>query len=123
MKLSKYFKRKEFLCNGNKKGICKCGFDVVDVELLQVLEDVREHFKKPVKIYSACRCNKYNKYVGGAKRSQHKLGKAADIHIDKVHPKWIAEYLKHKYPTKYGIGLYQNFVHVDVRKNKARWNG
>jgi hypothetical protein len=25
------------------------------------------------------------------------------------------------YPNKYGLGLYKDFVHIDVRSKKARW--
>ena len=75
---SKYFKRSEFACK------CNCGFDVVDTELLEILEDVREHFGEAVTITSACRCDSHNTKIGGSKGSQHKLGKAADIVVEDV---------------------------------------
>lgn len=119
--ISKHFSRYEFLCNGVGKGICECNFSTVDIELITVLEDVRERFQKPVSIMSGCRCDKYNTHVGGAKRSKHKLGIAADIQIHGVSPKDVYNYLINKYSSKYGIGYYPTFVHIDVRQNKARW--
>lgn len=121
MKLSKHFSRYEFLCKGNIKGICKCGGATVDVELLEVLEDLREHFKKIVKIYSGYRCPRYNNYVGGVKHSRHMQGIASDVHILGVSPKIVYKYLDKKYPEKYGIGLYKTFTHIDVRSCRARW--
>lgn len=121
MKISKHFSRKEFLCKGNIKGLCSCNFDTVDIELIKVLEDVREYFKCPITIYSGCRCEKYNKFVGGVKFSKHRLGIASDIHVHGYTPLEVHTYLNNKYPNKYGLGLYDNFVHVDVRHNKARW--
>jgi len=120
-KVHKYFDRSEFLCNGNKKGICSCGFATVDIELLSVLVDVREHFKKPVKVYSGCRCDIYNRHVGGAKHSKHKQGIASDIAVEGVSPRTVYKYLIKKYPMNYGIGSYRNFTHIDVRQTKARW--
>ena len=70
--LSQYFKRSEFACK------CGCGFDTVDSILLETLEAVRLHFKVPVTITSGCRCLAHNAAVGGAKASQHTLGRASD---------------------------------------------
>ncbi len=109
-----HFLRSEFKC------FC-CDFDVVDAELLQVLTDVREHFNKPVIINSACRCEAHNKIVGGSSKSQHLLGKASDIVVKGVHSWEVGNYLRVKYPNKYGIGEYDTFTHIDVRKDKARW--
>lgn len=116
MKISKYFKRSEFECKCKK-----CGFDVVDVELLAVLEDVRENFGKPLYINSGCRCLYHNKSVGGSENSQHVLGKAADIRVKDVSSDDVHAYLVEKYPDKYGIGKYQGRTHVDVRSEKTRW--
>lgn len=112
---SKYFTRAEFKCS------C-CGFAAVDVELLAVLEDVREHFHKPVKINSACRCPAHNKAVGGEDKSQHMFGMAADFVVVGVSPAKVNQYLVGKYPDQYGIGHYRaGWVHLDVRNGKARW--
>lgn len=116
--ISRYFKRKEFECKCGK-----CGQDTVDAELLAILEDVREHFGKPVIINSANRCPAHNKKVGGASRSIHITGKAADIVVKGVSPDIVHSYLDSKYPNQYGLGKYKTFTHIDSRGYKARWNG
>ncbi len=77
--LSKHFSRKEFKCKCGK-----CDYDTIDAELLVILEDVREHFGKPVIINSGNRCPTHNKNVGGATNSYHVRGRAADIVIKGV---------------------------------------
>jgi uncharacterized protein YcbK (DUF882 family) len=116
-RLNTYFDREEFACK------CKCGFDTVDYTLLKIVTDVREFFGRPVRVNSACRCEEHNKKIGGSPRSQHKLGKAADIVVDGVEPSEVARYLDNKYKDKHGVGDYASFTHVDSRDKKARWKG
>lgn len=117
--ISKNFKRKEFACK------CSCGLGLgesdINPELIEVVQDVRDTFDKPIVINSGLRCEKHNKRVGGAPRSQHLLGTAADIRVQGVEPIEVYRYLAAKYPKKFGIGNYKNFTHIDVRTNKARF--
>jgi len=117
MKISPYFDRSEFGCS------CGCGFDTVDVELIEVLTDLREHFAAPVKINSSARCEKHNDHVGGSPRSQHRLGRAADIVVKGVSPYAVYTYLNSVYPHHFGMGEYATFTHIDTRGVKARWRG
>lgn len=116
-KVSENFKVKEFACND--------GSDVVLISpmLVNILQQIRTHFGKAVHINSGYRTPTYNKKVGGATQSQHCYGTACDIHIRFVKPKEIASYLETIMGDKGGIGIYKNFVHVDVREKKSRWNG
>lgn len=113
--LSKNFSRKEFACH------CGCGFDDISLELIAVLQQLRDYYGKPVKINSACRCEKHNAKVGGAKHSKHKEGIAADVVVSGVLPKDVHKYLIEKYEGRYGIGRYNTFTHIDVRDGCARW--
>lgn len=115
--LSKNFSRWEFACKD------KCDFDVADIELVNVLQKLRDYFNKSVTISSGCRCLSYNraKCKDSSDTSQHVKGKAADIIVKGVWPVTVYYYLDTTYPTKYGIGLYDTFVHIDVRSIKARW--
>ena len=117
--LSKHFKKIEFAC----KDKCGLGLNDGDVnpELIEALEDVREHFGKPVIINSGLRCKKYNAKVNGAPKSQHQYGTAADIRVQGVSPADVHKYLVNRYPGKYGIGKYNTFTHIDVREGMARW--
>lgn len=111
------FKRSEFVCH------CGCGKAKIAQVLIDALQELRNHFNEPIHINCGYRCPKYNKKVGGAKKSQHLYGKAADIHMDYHTPKEIAQAASAiKAFRKGGIGVYKTFVHVDVRSNgPARW--
>ena len=110
-----YFKRKEFACK------CNCGFDTVDFELLSLCNAVRDFEGQPVNISSGCRCELHNTAIGGAPKSQHLFGRAADLLVD--NPLITYEWLCRQYPDRYGFGLYDTFVHVDTRTNgPARWD-
>lgn len=115
--LSANFKVKEFAC--------KDGSDVVFVapKLVEILQNVREHFGKPVNINSAYRTPAYNKEIGGATYSQHQYGTAADIRINGISPVDVAAYVETLMPDSGGIGIYSTFTHIDVRDVKSRWNG
>ena len=115
MKISKFFDSKEFECK------CGCGFWQVDKSLLALLNELRMLFDAPIIVNSGCRCSKHNKKIGGSPRSQHLLGKAADIVVKGKDPKEIYEYIDKTY-IGFGIGLYDSFVHVDTREKKTRWN-
>jgi len=114
--LSKNLSRLEFSCQ------CGCGFDTVDYELVIVLQDTRDHFGEALTINSGCRCMKHNGNQGGSKKSQHIIGRGADIRINNVPSDIIADYLEEKYPDTFGIGRYSGRVHIDTRKIKARWD-
>lgn len=116
MRLSEHFEAWEFKC---KCGVCESVLP--DPELIEVLEDVRGKFGKPVTVHSGYRCDDYNRSVGGAKHSQHKNAKAGDITVEDTPPDVVHGYLIDRYPDQYGIGSYATFTHVDVRDSKARW--
>ena len=47
----------------------------------EVLEPLRQHYGKPIRITSGFRCEALNKAVGGVGNSQHMLGEAADLSV------------------------------------------
>lgn len=121
-KLSENFKVSEFLCHGS--GCCKAG--KVDDKLVEILQNIRDHFSKPVHISSAYRCAKWNKQVGGVSRSYHLTGQAADIKVEDTPPAQVAKYAESI--GVLGIGLYDSdkdghFVHIDTRTVKSFWRG
>lgn len=113
--ISNHFNRSEFACK------CGCDFDTVDVATLNVLEDIRRHFNAQITVTSGCRCETYNKTVGGKKNSQHLRGRAADIQVEDHSPIEVKEYAEYIMPDWGGIGLYKTFVHIDTRTGKGRW--
>lgn len=115
IKLSNNFLVKEFACKDGSDYI------LIDTELVKLLQNIRNHFNKPVTINSAYRNPAYNKKVGGVSNSQHTKGTAADIVVSGATPKEVAQYAEHLMPNSGGIGLYKTFTHVDVRSSRARW--
>lgn len=111
---------------------CRDGSDtvMVDETLTVVLQCIREHFGKPVTITSGYRTAAHNAAVGGAKSSQHLLGRAADIRVQGVSVEDVAAYAESLMPGWGGVGRYPvkagrttGWVHVDTRADKARWRG
>lgn len=111
---------------------CRDGSDTVmaDETLTVVLQCIREHFGKPVTITSGYRTAAHNAAVGGAKSSQHLLGRAADIRVQGVSVEDVAAYAESLMPDWGGVGRYPvkagratGWVHVDTRAEKARWRG
>jgi len=115
--ISKYFTRSEFACQCGE-----CQFNVVDVELLAVLEDIRDHYALPVMITSGCRCRSHNDYVGGAAMSKHCLGIAADVVVMGIDPHDVFKYLELRWKGGYGLGDGRTFTHVDMRERATRWS-
>ena len=109
---------------------CRDGTDtvMVDEALTVVLQCIREHFGKAVTITSGYRTAAHNAAVGGAKSSQHLLGRAADIRVQGVSVEDVAAYAESLMPGWGGVGRYPvkvgrttGWVHVDTRANKSRW--
>lgn len=117
MKVSPNFRVREFACSDGAEAV------FIDPKLVEVLQAIRDHFGKAVTVNSAYRTAAKNKAVGGAARSQHLYGTAADITVKGVHPMTVAAYAEKLLPDTGGIGIYPTFTHIDVRAAKARWNG
>jgi len=113
LNVSEHFKISEFKCNDGSQEI------MLEYKLVKLLQKLRWVVCKPIKINSGYRTKTYNHKVGGSPRSQHLLGRAADIVVDGYTPSQIAE-LADQLGFD-GIGIYPTFTHVDVRGYKARW--
>jgi len=61
---------------------------------INVLQPVREHYNKGVKVNSGYRSPEVNASVGGSKTSDHCKGQAADIEIPGVANAELAQYIK-----------------------------
>lgn len=116
-KVSDHFKLVEFKCWDNSRVV------VLNDELVTVLEQARKHFGKAIKINSGYRTVAYNSTLKDASpKSQHTHGNAADIVVNGVKPIDVYNYFNETYPDTYGVGIYNTFVHIDVRTSKARWD-
>ena len=120
--LQKNFVSTEFDCHG---GNC-CRQTLIDSKLVEYIQQIRNHFGKPVIINSGYRCELHNKNVGGATGSRHTKGQAADIAVSGTAPADVAKYAESL--GILGIGLYETvsdgyFVHIDTRNYKSYWYG
>ena len=121
-KLSANFTVAEFACKDGSDPV------FVDSSLAALLQKIRDHFGRPVVITSGYRTAAHNAAVGGAKSSQHLLGRAADIQVAGVSVEDVAAYAESLLPGWGGVGRYpvkagraKGWVHVDTRPNKSRW--
>ena len=63
-----------------------------------VLQPIREHFGKPVRVNSGYRCQELNKTIGSSWISQHCKGEAADIEISGISNYELAEWIRYNLP-------------------------
>ena len=117
-KVSEHFRLREFKCEDNSRIV------VLNGDLIAVLEKARRHFGgKAIIINSGYRTVAYNSALKNASpKSQHTHGNAADIVVDGVKPIDVYNYFNTTYPNAYGVGIYNTFVHIDVRSTKSRWD-
>ncbi len=84
------------------------------LELIRILCGNRS-----VTITSGYRTPEYNRKVGGVKNSQHIEGRAADIKIEGMPARTVAQKTLEAVSAKNlgvkGIGSYASFTHVDIR--------
>lgn len=84
---------------------------------MYVLDIVRAHMGKPILINSGYRCKRLNEIVGGAQKSMHTKGLAADFRTGKKEDINIMfEFLKENQKEFKIIELinYKTFIHVGV---------
>lgn len=109
MQLTEHFKLDEFRCKCCRKA------DYVDdlQRLAMALEKIRSLVGQPLLITSGWRCKQHNMRVGGAYKSPHLKGLAADIacHTSLFRYKLVAAALECGIKR---IGIGPNFVHVDL---------
>lgn len=115
-KVSTNFRVREFACSDGSDPV------FISPKLVTILQKIRTHFGRAVTITSAYRTSKHNAAVGGTTYSQHLYGMAADIKVKGIAPEKVAAYAEKLLPNTGGIGVYDTFVHVDVRSTKARWH-
>ena len=123
MRLTSNFKKSEFEC--------KCGCEMPAEVLLNIknlatqLQFIRDFIKLPIAMTNAYRCSSHNKAVGGVVNSQHVVGKAADLQVKSLSPNELYNTINtlaaYDHVSQGGLGLYNTFVHYDIRGTKARW--
>lgn len=117
--LSPNFHQREFACKGEH---CCGGIAIVNPNLVQSLQLLREMLGSPLMISSGVRCFVHNRSIGSLDTSQHPQGRAADVWSHQYDPGEIYDAaLKIDSFRNGGMGLYATFVHLDVRGYRQRW--
>jgi len=130
MMITQHFSSVEFACHD---GIAYPPEWITDrlFPLCQALEAIRAACgDRPVTIISGYRTPEHNAAVGGASKSQHMEGRAADIAVEgmapsDVHAATLDLFNAGKISIG-GLGVYPAWVHVDVRPwigHLAQWVG
>lgn len=97
---------------------------LIDEKLVELLEKIRKQINKSLSISSGYRTIAWNKKIGGASKSYHCRGQAADVYSLSVPSFCIAYYAK-----KFGAGGVEvrfdlsanDYCHIDTRTGK-KWD-
>jgi zinc D-Ala-D-Ala carboxypeptidase len=130
-RLSRHFTVEEFDCHDGTK-VQPRDYNGLAYLCRTYLEPLRAKYG-PVKVHSGFRTRRYNASVGGASNSFHIYtihdgnDQAADVSCARGGPRqWhatLSAIRRRKRAGKGGLGLYVNFVHVDIRDYQANWKG
>jgi len=109
----KYFNYEEF----DSPDIQGSG-QLMDKKILDMLDEVREIYGKPIRINSGYRTIRHNAKVGGKANSSHLKGLAVDIACSTSGDRYnLEEALKSVGFNR--IGLAKSFIHVDIDSDKS----
>lgn len=111
----RYVPRKEWACPCTRCG----GFPAEPEEsLVRILDELREHFGKPVIISSGVRCKAHNAELpGSVYNSRHLSGKAADFCVQGLtaaNVKVYCDRLVSQGKLRYCYCIDGSFLHIDV---------
>ena len=136
MKLSKNFELSEFIYSdfyntSQQKKVLK-SFDNDDEAFYNIqklannLQVLRSYISKRIDINISYRPLWWELKQGRSGKSQHVLGKAADIVVKGMSTKEVHDTIEMLIERgdmlQGGLGLYNTFVHYDIRKTRARWD-
>lgn len=123
------FKISEFIYSETalKKNICNIPQEYIIYEnlmrlVVDVLQPLRNYYKKPIRIHSGYRCKLLNDEIGGAKNSQHLNGMAVDFTVDKEPITSVIKKIKEMgLPYDQLINEYGNWVHLSLKEFNNRY--
>ena len=114
-----HFKPSEFASKGN-------GLLNIDADLVNALDAVREEFGQPIRITSGYRDPEHNKRVGGAPKSKHVEGIAADIDLSgmdaQTRYRLMTLLIKHGFRAFGSYDNHPNMLHADLREFAVTWD-
>lgn len=112
--LSNNFQVSEFVDDSNSN------YARISPELVETLQKIRDQ-AGAINIKSGYRHPALNTEVGGASRSRHLSGEAAEIYSNTLAPLELAEIALQQIGCEIGIGLGSDYIGIDVRGSLAIW--
>jgi len=87
----------------------------------KILQPLRDDLRRPVLVNSAFRSERVNRAVGGTATSQHRLGQAADIRVDGMTSRALAQrIIDLRLPFDQVIEEFGRWVHVSLGPRHRR---
>ena len=121
MKLTKHFDSSEFDCQ------CGCGTGKIKIELVEMLEEIRVLYDRPMRINSGIRCLEHNRKIGSKDTSSHIKCVAADIGCTSMTERLnLMQCILRVGEMDSGlvlfqrIGLHKSFIHLDIDYDKPK---
>ena len=141
------------ISRGEMACLCGCGFNACDKVLMESLQLIVDHFsiiydeegRVTITISGPNRCLLHNEkiqveyhtsrgeiYKPYSSHSKHMCGIAADFTLyvhrsdgrrTMIPAVEVFSYMDNTWPDTFGMGIYNNRCHLDVRSDKRRWNG
>jgi len=110
----KYFEYEEF----DSPDIQGSG-QLMDTKLLNMIDEAREIYGKPIHVTSGYRTEAHNRKVGGVDSSSHLKGLAIDVACVRSDDrfKMLNALLEVGFNR---IGIAGTFIHIDIDKNKSQ---
>jgi uncharacterized protein YcbK (DUF882 family) len=92
---------------------------MMDKRILEMLDEVRDKFDKPIHINSGFRTPAHNEEVGGVETSSHLKGLAVDIACKKSTDRF--DLINCLLDVGFSrIGVAKTFIHADIDQTKAQ---
>ena len=86
--------------------------------VIEMLDQVREEYGKPIRISSGYRPEEANLKAGGVKNSSHLKGLAVDIKVKNSRERYKLLFILMNYFHR--IGVAKSFIHVDIDEDKPQ---
>ncbi len=105
-------------------------FHYLNDKIVPLAQYLRDYFDTPIKVNSTFRTKYHNTLIGGSSNSQHLKGNAIDLKFTKGSHILLENDILNKgnlFKTLLlmgltGVGLYDNFIHLDFREEKGNQN-
>ena len=114
--ITRNFAQEEFTCHCGHCAFSTPQSGLVGLNLVQLLQLVRDDYGAPITVSSGRRCPRYNKQVRGISNSYHTRGLAADICATDM--LGLAECVIRQQGFSY-IELHDTYIHVDIGRQRV----